>query len=132
MRKHPEITWEKAPDIQSEIKHLIKKLDFSFIESDQIYCFRSNYSSSRARARIWSMPRIWQLALNIKPCYIIEVLSEKFDNLKADDKTRVLIHELMHIPKSFSGSLVPHRGRFHRIDSRTVELLFRQYLKNDK
>ena len=59
--------------------------------------------------------------------HVIEVLSHHFDHLSDDDKTRVIIHELMHIPKNFSGALVPHRGRHTRIDHRTVERLFQAY-----
>jgi len=39
----------------------------------------------------------------------------------------VIIHELMHIPKNFSGALVPHRGIHKRIDHRAVEKLFQMY-----
>ena len=88
---------------------------------------RSTGATSRARARIWSFPKIWQMALHVPAHYVIEVLSQHFDHLSEDDKTRVVIHELMHIPKNFSGALVPHRGRYARIDSRTVEQLFRRY-----
>jgi predicted metallopeptidase len=88
---------------------------------------RSYKATSRARARIWSFPKIWQMALKTPPHYVIEVLSHHFDRLSNDDKIRVLIHELMHIPKNFSGALVPHRGRHKRIDHRIVESLFRMY-----
>lgn len=81
-------------------------------------------STSRAIARIWSLPRPWQLALKIQPQYIIEVIAERFDKLKESDQNRTLIHELMHIPKTFSGALVSHRGRYHRINNQTVEKLY--------
>lgn len=92
---------------------------------------RSFKATSRARARIWSFPKIWQLALKTPAHYVIEVLSHHFDHLSEDDKTRVIIHELMHVPKNFSGALVPHRGRKHRIDHRTVEVLFRMYKESE-
>lgn len=120
--------WDKASDIHAEIKVIIKRLNLNFIESERVVCFRSFGSTSRARARIWALPRVWQQALNVRPHYVLEVLSEKFDSLSLDDRRRVLIHELMHIPKSFSGSLVPHRGRYHAINHRTVEQLFREYM----
>ena len=72
-----------------------------------------------------------QIALGTKPHYVIEVISERYDKLSEAEKTKVIIHELMHIPKSFSGSLVPHRGRYHSISSRTVEQLFRLYMKGN-
>ncbi|MBI5452390.1 metallopeptidase [Candidatus Gottesmanbacteria bacterium] len=118
--------WNKAKDIENKIGLIVRKLNLGYIESKKIICFRSLGSSSRARARIWSFPRVWQLALNLGPYYVIEVLSQYFDKLSPDDQTRVLIHELLHIPKNFSGSLLPHRGRGKRIDERRVENLFQQ------
>ncbi len=117
--------WQKAPDINKEITLIVKKLSFDHIDPKRIIAFRSLESKSRARARIWSFPKVWQLALNLPAYYVIEVLSQHFDHLSPDDQRRVLIHELMHIPSNFSGSLLPHRGRGRRIDSRTVEQLFK-------
>ena len=126
-----EMMWQPAPEIGAELTEIVGKLDFKHIDPKRLICFRSFGSSSRARARIWSLPRVWQLALKVPAHYVIEVLSEKYDKLSTEDKKRVLIHELMHIPKSFSGSLVPHRGRYHSISSRTVEQLFRLYMKGN-
>lgn len=131
-RSNQEMQWVPATDITREIKSIVKHLELEYIDATKIICFRSFGSVARARARIWSMPRVWQLALNIKPHYVIEVIAEKFDHLSEDDRTRVLIHELMHIPKTFSGSLVPHRGRFHSINHRSVESLFKLYKQSNK
>lgn len=117
--------WQKAPDINKEITLLVKKLNFTHIDPKRIVAFRSKESKSRARARIWSFPKVWQLALDLPAYYVIEVLSQHFDHLSPDDRRRILIHELMHIPSNFSGALLPHRGRGRRIDSRTVEQLFK-------
>lgn len=118
---------EKAPDIQNAINEILTRIDFPYIPKNKIICMRSHGATSRARARIWSFPKIWQMALNEDAHYVIEVLSQHFDHLSVDDKTRVLIHELMHIPKNFSGALVPHHGIHKRIDARTVEKLFDDY-----
>ncbi|MFZ5845306.1 MAG: putative metallopeptidase [Patescibacteria group bacterium] len=123
---------KKAPDIQKSIERLIPHLPMTYIDSRRITCVRSFYAKSRARARIWSFPKIWQLALGKPPHYVIEVLSQHYDHLSADDKIRVLIHELMHIPKNFSGALVPHRGLHKRINSRAVESLFKLYFQSAK
>jgi predicted metallopeptidase len=117
-----------ASDVQKRVNKIIKSLDLPHIDYKRVICFRSFKSKSRARARIWSFPRIWQMALNLKSHYVIEVLSENFDGLDYDNQTKVLIHEIMHIPKTFSGALLPHRGRGKvKIDSVSVELLFKQF-----
>lgn len=117
-----------APDIKKQLKLIQAKLQLPHLSLTNIICFRSLGSKARARARIWAFPKIWQLALNLPPFYCIEVISEKFDCLKPDDQTRILIHELMHIPKNFSGSLLPHRGRARvQINSRNVEKLFKMF-----
>lgn len=72
------------------------------------------------------------MVLKVKPHYIIEVISQRFDKLSTEDQDRTLIHELMHIPKTFSGALVAHRGRHHRIDSRTVEKLYADFVARRK
>ncbi len=120
--------FEKARDVKNRVKKILQRIDFSYIDEKRIVCYRSFGSKSRARARIWSLPRIWQNALDVKSHYIIEVLYEKFDKLSENDKNRVLIHELLHIPKNFSGALLPHRGRGRlRIDNRLVEKIFKKF-----
>ncbi|MCX6816370.1 MAG: putative metallopeptidase [Candidatus Beckwithbacteria bacterium] len=117
-----------APDIQTKVKQLVKKLSLDYLDVNSIVCFRSHGSSSRARARIWAFPRIWQIALRLKPHYCIEILAEKFDHLSANDQLKVLIHELLHIPKNFSGSLIPHgTKRSHFVNNRSVERLWHDY-----
>jgi predicted metallopeptidase len=118
---------DKAPDIDKIVRSVLKRNLFPYIDPKRIVCMRSTKATSRARARIWSFPRIWQMALGKPAYYIIEVLSQHFDKLSEDDKARILIHELMHIPKNFSGALVPHRGIHKRINNHTVEQMFRQF-----
>lgn len=116
-----------APDVARILKNIVGHSSFVHVDAKRIICVRSFGAKSRARARIWSFPKIWQLALSLPSYYVIEVLSHRFDNLGQDDKVRVLIHELMHIPKNFSGALVPHRGIHRLIDSKSVERIFNDY-----
>lgn len=110
-----------APDINSELNRIIGGLGFVHLKAEKIIAFRSFGSKSRAVARIWSLPRIWQMALQKEAHYCLEVISERFDKLGTIEKEKVLIHELLHIPKNFSGALLPHRHKSRRIDRRTVE-----------
>ncbi len=117
--------------ISQRVGFILSNLDLSFIHSSDIFCVSSLGSKSRAIARIYGFPRVFQLALNRKPIYVIEVISERFDKLSQENKDRVLIHELMHIPKTFSGALVPHKcfGK-RRICDKTVEVLYQKFRKN--
>lgn len=111
------VKWDKAPDIDQIINRLVDRVGIDWVDTDRVVCFRSHNSTARAYARIWGMPRILQLAADIKPIYALEILSEKFDHLPLNKKEEILLHELAHIPRTFSGSLVPHtrkrKGSFH-------------------
>lgn len=128
-KKYSKLEWEEAHDIKKEIEHIVSVLELVHINPSRIFCYRSYGSKSRSYARIWSYPKIFQVALNMEPAYVIEVLSKYFDKLHPEEKKKVLIHELLHIPKNFSGALVPHKTRTQRI-SMMVNQLFRQYLNN--
>src|SRR3989339_1342467 len=82
-RKNPKFEFEPAFDIKNKLMELAPKIeDFQHIDLTRVFCFRSVGSASRAIARIWSLPRIWQRALSIEAHYIIEVVSERYDKLK--------------------------------------------------
>lgn len=118
--------FKKAKDIQKRLIEITKLAEFNHINPTQIVGVRSCGSKSRARARIWAFPTIWQEALGLKPHYVIEVLAEKFDQLSDNDQKQVLIHELLHIPKTFSGALRPHRMRKWRLTSE-VKKIYKKY-----
>lgn len=118
--------FESAPDIQERVTEIIIKLELKHIRAENMVCMRSHKSKAKAYARIWSLPRIWQKALGVEAHYILEVISHYFDGRSKDDQDRTLIHELMHVPKTFSGALVPHKCFEKRIDARTVEVLFKR------
>lgn len=131
-RKKGKIVWREAGDIELRIKRLVKNLKLDWVDLKQIYCMRSENAKTWATARIWGLGRIWQLALRISPSYVIEVISEKFDQLPTLEKDKVLLHELTHIPRNFSGSLVPHIRRGKRSFKRKVDTLIFRYLNQIK
>jgi predicted metallopeptidase len=113
--------YAKAPEIKQKIDFLIKELNFSHIKAKNIHCIRSYDAKTRAYARIWGMAKLFSEVVGLEPHYIIEVNARRFDKLPQREQIKTLIHELMHIPKTFSGALLAHRGKYHRINDQTVE-----------
>lgn len=129
--KNRKIDWVSAPDVKTQLSSLKKKLHLEWLNLNNIYCIRSSYAHTRALARIWGLGRIWQIALFSEPKYIIEVISERFDALGEIEQNKVLLHEIAHIPKNFSGSLMPHIRRGRNKFENKVRFLVAQYLKQD-
>jgi len=114
----------RAPDVSELASMIVDKLDFKHIPKHRVYCYRSYGSKARnVIARIHSLPRIWQHALNEPAYYVIEVLSERYDRLSFAQKQRILIHELLHIPNSFAGGFRHHKSW---VTARRVESLYRK------
>jgi len=118
------IRYCEAPDVKELLERIVSKLGFNHIDLRDIYCFRSLGSKSRRTvARIHSLGILWQKALHTRPGYLIEVISERYDRLDKNQKEKVLIHELLHIPHGFSGGFRPHKGNITR---RKIESLHRK------
>jgi len=120
---------ETAADVQELMDDIVRTLGLGHINEFRIICMRSHNAKAYAYARIWNLPDIWQKALEVKAFYVIEVLSEKFDVLSETDKRKVIIHELLHIPKTFSGALLGHAYGNKKIDGRAVEAIYREYIR---
>ena len=115
--------YSKALDIESRVKHIFGKLNMPH-DISRIICIRSIGSKSRhTLARCHTISKAVQTALGIKAHYVIEVISENFDRLPEEDRTKTLIHELMHIPKAFGGGFKGHGV----VNRRTVEEMYKIY-----
>ncbi|MGQ9565580.1 MAG: putative metallopeptidase [Candidatus Bathyarchaeales archaeon] len=122
------IEYFDAPDVKALVVEIVAKLGFRHVDVDRVFCFRSRGSRSRrVVARIHSLGKVWQKALNTRAGYLIEVISERYDRLTQSDKERVLIHEILHIPAGFSGGFRPHRGY---INKRILDKLHEEYRNN--
>ena len=100
--------YEFAPDLQNIAEDICRVL-FPYINMSRVKCFRSYGSSSkRTIARCHSINKLMQKALGVQPFYPLEFISENFDKLPEDEKVKVIIHELMHIPKCFGGGFRHH------------------------
>jgi predicted metallopeptidase len=117
MKKGEAVVWSHDSKLKGLLKKTIKEAGVDWVKPQRVFTYRSINANTRAYARIWGLSRIWQKALKVEPAYILEVISEKYDRLSENEKARVLLHEVTHIPKNFSGALVPHirrgKGNFY-------------------
>jgi predicted metallopeptidase len=115
-RTNKPVEWIKDENIRERVVRLVIDLEIDWVMPDSIHTFRSYNSNSNAIARIWGLNKVWQMALESEPKYVIEVISERFDRLPEHAKDEVILHELAHIPRNFSGALMAHshgKGAFH-------------------
>jgi predicted metallopeptidase len=114
--------------VAKRVRFLLATCEITWIKASKLHFIRSYYAKTRAVARIWGLNRVWQMALGESPSYVIEVISERFDKLSEIEKDKVLLHELTHIPKNFSGALMPHIRRGKRSFHDKVHKLIGDYL----
>lgn len=119
------ITYEAAPDIQQRVNELALFL-FPHVRLDFVSCLRSFGSSSRGTiARCHALGKAMQLGMGLKKgFYVIEVISKRFDRMSDEEQTKVLIHELMHIPQSFGGGFRHH----NYVCEKNIEREYQRYM----
>ena len=120
--------YEFSKELQLKAEKISKAL-FPYIKIERMLCFKSYGTSSRRTiARCHTLSKIMQKALMTKAFYALEFLSENFDKLSEEEKTKVIIHELMHIPKTFGGGFRQH----DYVNSKNVNKFYKEYLKYEK
>ncbi len=125
-----QIQYFEAHDVKEMVELIVSELGFNHVEVNRVFCYRSIGSKSRRTvARIHSLEKLWQRALGISPGYLIEVISERYDRLSREEKEKVLIHELLHIPQGFAGGFRPHR---RHITKRKIDRLHQQFVAGKK
>lgn len=118
------IKYQLDPEIQEEVNEIARTL-FPHVKIDSVVCIRSHGSGSRGTiARCHALGKAMQLALGRKGFYVIEVISKRYDRLPREEKTKTLIHELMHIPKTFGGGFIHHDV----VHERNVQRMYDHYI----
>jgi len=113
-----------APDLQ-EIAEEVSKTLFPHVKIDRVKCYRSYGSVSRGTiARCHTIGKLMQEAMNVKPFYALEFLSKRFDKLSSEDQVKTIIHELMHIPKTFGGGFRQHDF----VCEKNIDLFYKTYI----
>jgi len=118
--------YEEAPDLKERMNDVIKTLGMNHIDAERVGCLRSFGSSTRRTiARCHALGKVMQKAMGTKAFYAIEFL-ERFDKLSKHDQDRAIIHELMHVPKTFGGGFRQHdfvcENNIERLHSKFMEL----------
>jgi len=115
--------YEYAPDLKERVIEIVEVLGMSHIDLNRVECLRSFGSSTRRTiARCHALGKMMQHAMKTKAFYAIEFL-EPFDKMSWKEQDKVIIHELMHIPKSFGGGFRHH----DYVCERNVDLLFERF-----
>lgn len=116
-----------ATEEEQKTKEIIKLLELKHIKPERIACIKSNGTKTkRTIARIHALPKALQFGMKSEPFYVIELISEQFDRQSIEEKTKTLIHELMHIPHSFGGGFRHHKPF---VNSKTVEKMHLEFQK---
>ncbi|MFA5060784.1 MAG: putative metallopeptidase [Candidatus Pacearchaeota archaeon] len=121
------IKYEQAPDIKKIAEEIIYNLDWDHIFLEHVAFLRSRGSSARRTiARCHALGKAMQIGMGRKKgFYLIEVISERFDKLPYNEKVKVVIHELMHIPKSFGGGFIHH----DKVHESSVENVYQKFIR---
>ena len=115
--------YDFAPDLQLKAQE-ISRILFPHVQIENVRCFRSfGTSSRRTIARCHALGKLMQKAIGIRAVYALEFLSERFDKLGEEEQLKVIIHELMHIPKTFGGGFKHHDV----VTERNVNKMFEEY-----
>jgi len=115
--------YEEAPDLKERTVEAANLLRMGHIDVNRIECVRSFGSSSRRTiARCHALGKLMQKAMKTKAFYAIEFL-ERFDKMPKSEQDKVIIHELMHIPKTFGGGFRQH----DYVCDRNVEIMYEKF-----
>lgn len=118
--------YQIADDLKNLAIQIVDKLNWGHIKPEYFECLRSwGSSTKRVIARCHGLNKVMQLGLKRNAFYVLEFLSERFDKLSEEEKTKVIIHELLHIPKNFGGGFRHH----DYVTERNVDILFKEFKK---
>lgn len=121
--------YEKAPDVEQQLRRIVVTLGLDHVDLSRVVCMRSfGTKSRRTLARCHALPRILQSAMNLQAHYVIELVTEHYGRLSSEEQIKTLIHELLHIPRSFSTGGGGGFRQHHVVNHRAVEKMYRRWL----
>ena len=118
--------YEFDPSWTEKTKEIATALNYRHVMPERLTVVRSWGSKTRRTiARIHCIGKVMMLGMGQKKSfYVIELISEKFDRQPEQEKLETIIHELMHIPKTFGGGFRHH----DHVCSKNVKLELARYM----
>jgi|SRR3989338_7998552 len=110
------------------VKNVVKRKPgyLYYVDVNRVECIRSFGSSTRRTlARCHTLGKLMQKAMRSPAHYAIEFL-EIFEKLSKEEQDKVIIHELMHIPKTFGGGFRQHDF----VCEENVEIMYNKFLNS--
>jgi len=115
--------YESAQDLKKRMEEIVQLLNMKYIDLERVECLRSYGSSSRRTiARCHALGKLMQKAMKTQAFYAIEFL-ERFNKMPLKEQDKVIIHELLHIPKSFGGGFRHHDF----VCEKNVDIMYEKY-----
>ncbi|MCR4335993.1 MAG: putative metallopeptidase [archaeon] len=111
-------------------KEIAKTLGYNYVIHEKLGVVKSwGSKTKRTIARIHCIGKVMMLGMGHKKSfYVIELISENFDKQSEEDQIETIIHELMHIPKTFGGGFRQH----HLVSRGNVKLELTRYINLKK
>ncbi|HLC79098.1 MAG TPA: putative metallopeptidase [archaeon] len=122
--------YELDPKWTQTAHTIATSLGYKWVNPERLTVVRSWGSKTRRTiARIHCIGKVMMLGMGHKKSfYVIELISEKFDKQPMRDQVETIIHELMHIPKTFGGGFRHH----DHVCSRNVKIELERYLNQTR
>ncbi len=92
-----------APEIKERAKLIADRFLLDHIDFNRVHCYRYT-SPTRTAAKIIGFFKTLQLVHpEIEPYYVIVFNDHNFARSSKEEQDITILHELLHIPKTFSG-----------------------------
>ncbi|MBS3163617.1 hypothetical protein J4427_02915 [Candidatus Woesearchaeota archaeon] len=97
------VTYTEAPDLRERAIKIAARVGMDHIDFDRLFFYRYT-CDTRTIAKITGFFKTLQLAYpHIRPFYVITFNEKNFNRENEEEQNQTILHELLHIPKTFSG-----------------------------
>jgi len=97
------VEYIEASEIKERALELASRFELKHINFEKVHFFRYT-SDTRTIAKVGGFSKIMQLVYpHINPFYVIVFNDRNFQRISKREQDETILHELLHIPKTFSG-----------------------------